>query len=470
MTTLPAVSVIIPAYNAARHLPATLRSVFNQTFKDFEVVVVDDGSTDTTADIVRQIDDWRVRLLPHGKNLGLHHARNTGIRAAQGDVLAFLDADDLFHPDKLQAHMDLLRARPDVGCSYNARFDLHYSSEKVRGLWRPPTVLSLPDVLLSFPMAPSDMVVTKRWTFEVGLWDEQQSVYGGEHVFLGRLWLAGCKFACIDRALNYRRYHTGRVQCDVVANCASQLAAQENVFADSRVPEDVRRLRDVAFANTYLVWAYHALAQHETEPGQHLLREAIRLNPSTIQNGGQRLLETLVHHATADENLDHETQLASIFSQLPPELAWFSERSAWAIASGCLWRGTRAVIWGDAEDGRRHFARAAARGAVIDEPFVQKVTYELLSYETECGAAAAETVRRALLPFLKQVGGAAAVRALNGCCAINRAFRSYHNQRYREVPARVVRAFASDPRYLLDRGALSILLRSLTGTGRTRPG
>jgi hypothetical protein len=58
------------------------------------------------------------------------------------------------------------------------------------------------------------------------------------------------------------------------------------------------------------------------------------------------------------------------------------------------------------------------------------------------------------------------VRALNGCVAINRAFTSYRNQRYREVPSRVFRAFANDPHYLLNRGALSILVRSLTGTGR----
>ena len=463
---MPEVSVIIPAYNAARHLLATLRSVLDQTFKDFEVIIVDDGSTDTTSDILRQIDDRRVSWLAHGKNLGLHPARNTGIRAARGEVLAFLDADDLFHRDKLQAHVDLLRARPDVGCTYNARFDLHYSSEKIRGLWRPPAVLSLADVLLGHPMAPSDIVTTKRWASEAGLWDEQLSFFGGEFVFRGRLWLAGCKFACVNRALNYRRYHSGRVY-DIAANCASELAGQERVFADPRVPEDIRQLRDVALANTYSVWAYHALAQGETATGQRLLQEAIRLNPSAIQNRGRKLLELLIDHGTADENVDHEILLASIFSQLPPELAWLPERYPWAIANGSLWRGARAVIWGEAEDGRRHFARAAARGAEIDEAFVQRLTYELLSYETECGAAAADGVRRALLPFLKQVGGPAAVRAFNGCYAINRAFASYRDQRYREVPARVLRAVANDPRYLLNRGALSILARSLTGTGRT---
>ena len=468
MSAVPVVSVIIPAYNAAQHLPATLRSVLDQTFKDFEVVVVDDGSTDATADVVRRTDDRRVKLLAHGKNLGLHRARNTGIRAARGEVLAFLDADDLFHRDKLQAHMGLLRARPDVGCTYNARFELHYSSEKIRCLWRPPAVLSLSDVLLGFPMAPSDIVTTKRWMSAVGLWNEEHPFYGGECVLLGRLWLAGCKLACVNRALNYRRHHSGRVYHDLAGNCAAELAAQENVFADPRVPADVRQLRDVAFANTYLVWAYHALAQSETTVGQRLLQETIRLDPSTVQNRGRKLLDSLIDYGTADENVDHETLLAGIFSQLPPELTWLSERYPWAIANGSLWRGTRAVIWGEGDDGRRHFARAAALGAEIDAPFVQAVTYELLSYETECGAAAADAVRRDLLPFLKQVGGAAAARGFDGCWAINRAFASYRNRRYREVPGRVIRALASDPRYLLNRGVLSILVRSLSGTGRTR--
>jgi hypothetical protein len=222
----------------------------------------------------------------------------------------------------------------------------------------------------------------------------------------------------------------------------------------------------VAFANTILVWAYHALVQNETELGQRLLRDAIRLNPAAIEYRGRKLLDLLIDYGTADETVDHEARMASLFSQLPPELAWLSERRAWAIATGCLWRGTRAVIWGEADDGRRHFARATALGADIDERFVQWVAYELLSHEMERGPAAADTVRRALLPFVKQVGGPAAVRALNGCVAINRAFTSYRNQRYREVPSRVFRAFANDPHYLLNRGALSILVRSLTGTGR----
>lgn len=179
MSTPPAVSVIIPAYNSARYLAATLRSVLEQTFTEFEVIVVDDGSADDSVAVVRQCDDRRVRLIEHGRNLGVQQARNTGIRAARGEVLAFLDSDDLFHQDKLQAHMSLRGARPDVGFTYNARFALHYSSEKIRGLWRPPAALALSDVLLGFPMAPSDMVVTKRWASEVGLWDEELFFYGG---------------------------------------------------------------------------------------------------------------------------------------------------------------------------------------------------------------------------------------------------------------------------------------------------
>ncbi|MFN8625155.1 MAG: glycosyltransferase family A protein [Candidatus Binatia bacterium] len=460
---MPAVSVIIPAHNGARHLPATLQSLVHQTFDDFEVLVVDDGSTDETAAVVRQAGDRRILLLSHAQNLGADRARNTGICAASAPVLAFLDQDDLFHPDKLRTHVEFLRAHPDVGFTYNAHFELHYSSDQIRGLWRPPTTLTLADLLLGFPIAPSDMVTTKRWASTIGMWP---GIRGAEYVFLGRLWLAGCKFACVDRTLNYRRYHSGRGYRDIAAHCASELTAQRTVFADPRVPADVRPLRDVAFANTHLDWAYHAFAQNETPLGQRLLREAVRLNAATIGNQGRRLLELVIDHGTADESVDHEARLASIFEQLPAELAWLGNRRSWAIAQGCLWRGARAVIWGRAEDGRRHFARAGALAAEIDDPFVQRLTHELRSHEKEYGAVAGETVRGALLPFLRQVGGAAAVRALKGCYAINRAFSSYRHQRYREVPAPVLRAFANDPRYLLNRGAFSILLRSLTGTGR----
>ena len=113
---MPEVTVVIPAYNAERFIAETLRSVQAQTFRDFKVLVVDDGSTDRTAHIVDAFGPPIRRL--HQKNGGVSRARNAGSAATSGRFIAFLDADDLWDPPKLERQVELLRSRPDVGFCY----------------------------------------------------------------------------------------------------------------------------------------------------------------------------------------------------------------------------------------------------------------------------------------------------------------------------------------------------------------
>src|SRR6266508_3534238 len=94
----PRISVVIPTYNAAATLPETLESVFGQSFTDFEVIVVDDGSTDATPDILAAYED-RIRVLRKVNEGKPAAARNLGVRAARGEFVAFLDADDCWTKD-----------------------------------------------------------------------------------------------------------------------------------------------------------------------------------------------------------------------------------------------------------------------------------------------------------------------------------------------------------------------------------
>lgn len=107
----PTVSVVVPAYNRARVLPRAIESVLDQTLSDVEVIVVDDASTDDTAEVVQRFDDERVCYVRHDENRGGSAARNTGIDHTDGEFVAFLDSDDAFHPTKLQRQVDLLRSR-----------------------------------------------------------------------------------------------------------------------------------------------------------------------------------------------------------------------------------------------------------------------------------------------------------------------------------------------------------------------
>jgi GT2 family glycosyltransferase len=109
----PLVTVIIPAYNAARFIRPTIDSVLDQTFQDFEFIVVDDGSTDDTADVVRSYEP-RLRYLWKA-NGGQSSSRNVGIREARGEFIAFLDHDDLWYPEKLARQVALMQAAPRLG-------------------------------------------------------------------------------------------------------------------------------------------------------------------------------------------------------------------------------------------------------------------------------------------------------------------------------------------------------------------
>ncbi len=106
-------SVVIPLYNKERYITKTLESVLNQTFDNFEIIVVDDGSTDKSYKIVEAIKDHRIRLVGQ-ENAGPSKARNRGIKEANGKYIAFLDADDLWMPEKLQEHYIFAVENPDI--------------------------------------------------------------------------------------------------------------------------------------------------------------------------------------------------------------------------------------------------------------------------------------------------------------------------------------------------------------------
>ena len=116
----PRVSVIVPTYNRSHLIRRAIGSVLDQTYEDFEVIVVDDGSTDNTHDVVKDLDDARIRYIRHERRRGPSAARNTGIRAARGEYTAFLDSDDEWLPRNLQEKVRALdSSSQDVGLAYS---------------------------------------------------------------------------------------------------------------------------------------------------------------------------------------------------------------------------------------------------------------------------------------------------------------------------------------------------------------
>ncbi len=112
---MPFFSVVIPLYNKEKFVRETLRSVLSQTFTDFEIIVVDDASTDGSLNVVKSIASDRIRIVSHEKNKGLSAARNTGIRNSSAEFIAFVDADDLWKPFFLEKMRELISRFPHAG-------------------------------------------------------------------------------------------------------------------------------------------------------------------------------------------------------------------------------------------------------------------------------------------------------------------------------------------------------------------
>jgi glycosyltransferase involved in cell wall biosynthesis len=115
---MPTISVVIPTYNAESTILETISSVQEQTFLDFELIVIDDGSTDRTLELLHSIGDNRLRIFSY-ENGGVAVARNRGISHATGEFIAFLDQDDLWTPDKLELQLAALQRHPEAGVAYS---------------------------------------------------------------------------------------------------------------------------------------------------------------------------------------------------------------------------------------------------------------------------------------------------------------------------------------------------------------
>ena len=116
---MPCCSIIIPAYNAIKYLPDTLESVLKQTFTDFEILIINDGSSDNVVEWFTNITDPGIKLISQS-NQGVSAARNTGIAEAKGEYIAFLDADDLWSPTKLEKQLQCFANNPSLGLVHTA--------------------------------------------------------------------------------------------------------------------------------------------------------------------------------------------------------------------------------------------------------------------------------------------------------------------------------------------------------------
>jgi glycosyltransferase involved in cell wall biosynthesis len=166
-------SVIIPTFNEDERLVAAVRSVLNQTYRNLELIVVDDASRTPAADVLSDLEDSRLRLIRQHRNKGVAAARNTGVAAASGSVLAFLDADDLWRPSKLDRQISTL-ANADAGTAANCCSYYLIRAGREWGIRTLQPVTNWPNHLAwGCDLSPGSTLLVRRDAFErVGPFDE----------------------------------------------------------------------------------------------------------------------------------------------------------------------------------------------------------------------------------------------------------------------------------------------------------
>lgn len=258
---MPLISVIIPAYNAEKTIQETIDSVLNQTFQDFEIIVINDGSQDKTLEIVNSIKDPRLQVFsyPNAKQAA---SRNRGISHSTGEFLAFLDADDLWKPDKLEAQLKALQDNPEAAVAYSWSQCIdekgHFLREASQSTTSGDVYAKL--LLCDFLDNGSNPLVRRQALEQVGTFDE--SLPPAEDWELWIRLAARYHFVAVPYPhILYRQSPTS-----ASANLLRMASACKRVIELSfeRAPDSLQHLKSHSLANLYRFLAYRCFERFPT--------------------------------------------------------------------------------------------------------------------------------------------------------------------------------------------------------------
>lgn len=278
----PKVSVIIPAYNAMVFLPETINRLRQQTFTDFEAIVVNDGSSDDTEQWVLQITDPRVKLISQ-TNRGLAAARNTGITHAKGEYLAFLDADDLWDTTKLEKQVRCLEENPKVGLVYSWVALINEQGKLTGRIFKSTAEGNVWKTLTQWNIVICGSVaVVRRCCFQTcGVFDDHL----GSYVEDWDMWLRIASyypFQVIKEPLVYYRQRATSASKNLEAMAKSSQIVIEKAFATASPDQLVLKSRSYGSINFCLAWICLQSNQKSYQTAQHYRRQALKYSPRLL--------------------------------------------------------------------------------------------------------------------------------------------------------------------------------------------
>jgi len=273
---MPAVSVIIPTYNRAEFLRLAITSVLNQTFQDFEIIVVDDASEDHTHEVVSDFSDKRIKYIRHEANTRVSAARNTGVLSASGDYIAFLDDDDEWLPGKLQIQVTLLEdSTSTFGGVYTGCVRIDRPTGQISQLVVPKRRGNIYNDLLKSNFIVTSTVLLRRKCFDrVGLFDESIEFWEDYDI-----WIRVSKefhFECVPESLVKYWFHGNQLSTNIGVLIRA-LEAQIRMYGGSF------SLHKKYFSNRYLSLAIFYCYAGNMGKAREAYLKAIKIYPFTIK-------------------------------------------------------------------------------------------------------------------------------------------------------------------------------------------
>ncbi|CAD5917263.1 putative glycosyltransferase RBE_0706 [Planktothrix rubescens] len=256
------ISVVIPAYNAEKTIQQTIDSVLNQTFQDFEIIVINDGSTDLTLDIVSGINDPRIKILSY-PNSGAAVSRNRGFDVAKGEYIALLDADDLWTSDKLEAQYNALQSHPQASVAYSWTDYIDQSGQFLqsgRHLAFQGNVY--PELLVkNFLENGSNPLICRQTVIQIGGFDE--SLLGGQDWdFYIRL-AQNYEFLVVPKVQILYRVSSQSISSQLERQEQQCLQVIQKAF--SQAPLSLQPLKKLSLAHLYKYLAWKSLTNLENQ-------------------------------------------------------------------------------------------------------------------------------------------------------------------------------------------------------------
>jgi glycosyltransferase involved in cell wall biosynthesis len=293
---MPLASVLIPTYNRAQYLKEAIRSVQDQTFQDLEIIVIDDGSTDNTREVIKEISSPEIKYL-YQENRGAGAARNAGIRASSGKWIAFLDADDIWMPSKLELQIQALIDHPRARAAYCDMYffgaiDSNFPETYFRSLkWTAPRGRVLDKMAVKSFGIPSTLVVYRDAFTKIGLFDENLP-YCDDYDMLLRL-AANFEFEVVPFPLIKYRLHPQQVSKNEGRVLTDHIAVFSKSLKLPGVQGGIYRTLKKRLADTHFQYAVLLFRRGRWPAGLQQVYFSLRADPWRLFPSGFHLAERL---------------------------------------------------------------------------------------------------------------------------------------------------------------------------------